>query len=228
PRLFPLESVNVIAGGQSIVVLDKSNKKIWQADLQHDIKDAGEGSRYGAGPCVEHDGTLFVFDEAVLSAFDVATGNARWRLPSVGIVGLFFGDRDMLYVNTTRGSLADIKYSQQIDVNKSTGNVFQKIDAKSGKILCIMNPRGLVGYVSGKFIYTFYTFDPGDEEDLQSDALSGLMKPPLTVITRIDPGDGRVLWDHEEGRATMDAAFSGNTIQLIMKKEVEVLRYFTF
>src|SRR5581483_6994102 len=45
PRLFPLESVNVIAGGQSIVVLDKSNKKIWQADLQHDIKDAGEGSR---------------------------------------------------------------------------------------------------------------------------------------------------------------------------------------
>src|SRR5207248_621605 len=98
--------------------------------------------------------------------------------------------------------------SQQIDVNKQTQNVFQKIDAKSGKTLWSMHPRGLVTYVSGKFIYTYTTFDPGDEEDQLSDATSGLMKPAMTVITRIDPKTGRVLWDHEEERAAMDVKFN--------------------
>jgi len=225
PRLFPLASVTVVAGGKSIVVLDKSNKKLWQADLQHTIPERDEESRHGDGPCVERDGVLYVFDEAVLTAFDLAGGDVRWRLPSVGIVGLFFDDQGMLYVNTTTGSLDDIRFSQQIDVNRSTQVVFQKIDPKTGKSQWTMNPRGLVSYVSGKFIYTFYSYDPGDEEDQMSDALSGLTKPPLTVVTRIDPKTGRVLWDHEESRATMDAKFSGSIIQLVLKKEVEVLRY---
>ena len=53
-----------------------------------------------------------------MSAFDLATGNARWRLPSVGVVGLFFDDQDNVYVNTTTGNPDDIKYSRQIDINQ--------------------------------------------------------------------------------------------------------------
>jgi len=227
PRLFPLKTVNVVAGGKTLVVLDKSNKKLWQVELTFALGSGMEGGQYGDGPCIERDGTLYVFDQAMLSAFDLANGNARWRLPSVGIVGLFTDDKGMLYVNTTTASLDDIKYSQQIDINKSTQSVFMKIDPKTGKMLWSMHPRGLICYLSGKYIYTYYTFDPGDEEDQLSDATSGLMKPAMTAITRIDPKSGRVLWEHDEPRATVDVKFNGNIIQLVMKKEVEVLKYFT-
>ena len=94
-----LKTVNVIAAGKTVIVLDKSNKKLWQAALTYNVSGAGDGgfagreSQFGAGPCVEHGDTLYVFDQAVLSAFDLATGNARWRLPSVGIVGLFFDEQ---------------------------------------------------------------------------------------------------------------------------------------
>ena len=98
PRLFPLKTVNVLAGGRSIIVFDKSNKKLWEASFTYPIGPGYQGfneedSPFGAGPCVEHGNVLYVFDQAVLSAFDLTTGNVRWRLPSVGVVGLFFDDR---------------------------------------------------------------------------------------------------------------------------------------
>ena len=71
----------------------------------------------------------------MLTAFDLATGNARWRLPSVGIVGLFFDDKGMMYVNSTTASPENIKYSRQIDINQKTDAVFLKVDPKTGRIL---------------------------------------------------------------------------------------------
>src|SRR5690242_20146935 len=105
PQLFVLKTVNVITAGKEVVVLDKSNKKLWQATLTYSVPAVGRGifheeSQFGEGPCVEHDDTLYVFDQAVLSAFDLNSGNARWRLPSVGTVGLFFDDKNNIYVNT--------------------------------------------------------------------------------------------------------------------------------
>ncbi len=232
PQLFALKTVNVLAAGKAIVVFDKSNKKLWQADLTYAISAgansfSGEASRYGDGPCVERDGTLYIFDAAVLSAFDVTTGNARWRIPSVGIVGIFFDDKGNLYVNTTTGNPDDIKYSRQIDVNKSTEAVFMKMDPASGKILWQVKPTGFVTYVSGKFIYAVQTFDPGDEDEQMSDAMAGLQKSPLTRIIRLSPADGRILWQYEEPRAAMDIQCDGSFIRIIFKKEVEVLHYFT-
>ena len=98
PALLPLKTVNVLAAGKTVIVFDKTNKKIWQAALTYNVAGGnraanGEASPFGEGPCVEHGDTLYVFDQAVLTAFDLATGNARWRLPSVGVVGLFFDDQ---------------------------------------------------------------------------------------------------------------------------------------
>ncbi|HEX3100147.1 MAG TPA: PQQ-binding-like beta-propeller repeat protein, partial [Pyrinomonadaceae bacterium] len=233
PQLVALKTVNVLTAGKTVVVLDKSNKKLWQADLTYGISGGGnnfspEKSLYGDGPCVERDGTLYIFDAAVLSAFDVTTGNARWRIPSVGVVGLFFDDKGNLYVNTTTGNPDDIKYSRQIDVSKATEAVFMKIEPASGKILWSVKPGGFVTYFSGKFIYAIQSFDPGDEDEQMSDALAGLEKPPLTRIIRLSPADGRILWQRDEPRAPMNIQCDGSSIRIIFKKEVEVLHYFTF
>ncbi|HEY3761301.1 MAG TPA: PQQ-binding-like beta-propeller repeat protein [Verrucomicrobiae bacterium] len=230
PQLIALKTVNVLAAGKTVIVFDKSNKKLWQTALTYDItggdnQSSLEQSPYGAGPCVEQNGVLYVFDQAVLGAFDVTTGNARWRIPSVGVVGLFFDPKGMLYVNTTTGNPDDIKYSREIDVTKSASAVIMKVDPASGKILWKAGGSGYVTYLSGPFIYTLQSFDPGDEEDQMSDATAGFMKPALTRIIRIDPSDGHQLWQWDESHAPMNVQFDNNYIEIVFKKEVRVLHF---
>jgi outer membrane protein assembly factor BamB len=229
PQLIPLKTVNVLAAGKTVIVLDKTNKKLWQTTLTYDVTGGKqsplEESPYGDGPCVEHDGVLYVFDQAVLSAFDLTTGNARWRIPTVGVVGLFFDEKGMLYVNTTTGNPDDIKYSRQIDVTKSTTAIILKIDPVAGKILWRSQGSGYVSYVSGQFIYAVQSFDPGDEEDQMTDNTLALLKPALTRIIRISPSDGHSLWQIDQPRAAMNVQFDGSYIHIIFKKQVQVLHY---
>jgi outer membrane protein assembly factor BamB len=234
PQLYPLETVNVVAGGKTVIALDKSNKQIWQAQLTYDVSGSGQfgdedsdNPQYGAGPCVEHNGTLYVFDQAVLTAFDPATGNVHWRIPSVGIVGMFFDDKGMIYLNTTSGSPDDIKYSRQIDVNKQSEAIVQKIDPASGKLLWSYNPGSYISYLNGKYIFAYRYSDSGDDDEQLNDGAAGLENPSYLKIMRINPGNGHVMWDHEEPRAPMDIRFDHNMISLVFKKEVEVLRFFS-
>lgn len=233
PQFFALKTVNVIAAGKTVIAFDKTNKKLWQSQLTYPITggdvQAGEQaqSEYGQGPCVEHDGSLYVFDQAVLTAFDAISGNVRWRIPSVGVVGLFFGDKGMLYVNTTTGNPDDIRYARQIDVDKQTSAVVLKVDPSNGTILWKTTPGGYISYLSGDFIYADQYYDPGDTEDELSDAAAGLQKPAYFRIMRINPANGRIMWEYNEGRAPVDIHFDQNIISVVLKKEVEVLRFFT-
>jgi len=232
PQLFPLKTVNVVAAGKTVIVLDKSNKKLWQATLTYSIPGDGiemfsEKSKFGEGPCVEHGDTLYVFDQAVLSAFELTTGNARWRLPSVGVVGLFFDDKDMIYVNTTSGNPDDLKFARQIDIEKRTDDVLMKVDSKTGKTLWSIKPGGFISYLSGKYIYTVQTDDPNpmDEEQMSDMAIT---KPPYFRIARIDSKNGRILWEHYQDRVPFDVRFHDNSIELVFKREVQVLKFLAF
>jgi outer membrane protein assembly factor BamB len=237
PALFPLKTVNVLTAGKTVIVFDKTNKKLWQATLAYSVL-AGTGilgwasafsrenTQYGEGPCVERGNTLYVFDQAVLTAFDLATGNAVWRLPSVGIVGLFFDDKGMMYVNSTTASPENIKYSKQIDINQKTDAIFLKVDPKTGRILWSSKPGGFISYLSGKFIYTYYINDAGEGADSGMAALAGITPTPSFIkIRRINPGNGQIMWDYQQLRAPLDVQFNRNMIELIFKKEVQVLKF---
>ncbi len=235
PALFPLKTVNVLTSGKTVTVLDKTNKKMWQATLVYSVP-AGSGilsdeggfgpgkSPYGEGPCVEHGDTLYVFDQAMLTAFDLATGNARWRLPSVGIAGLFFDDKGMLYVNSTTASPENIKFSRQIDISQKTDSVFLKVDPKTGRILWKAEPGNFISYLSGKFIYTYYVHFGGDDSGMAD--LAGITPTPSFVrIRRINPRNGETMWDYQQMRAPLNLQFNANTIELVFKKEVQVLKF---
>ena len=234
PRLFPLKTVNVLAAGRTVIVLDQSNKKLWETTLTYPVSGGNPGfggaeSQFGDGPCVEHGGLLYIFDQAVLSACDLATGNVRWRLPSIGVVGLFFDDQGMLYVNTTTGNPDDIRYARQIDITKSTEAVLLKIDTRTGKTLWSVKPGGFLCYLSGKYIYTLQSYDPNPTDvEVLSDTLEGLQKPPCLHIARINQKNGRVMWDHYQDRAPVYFRFQDNSIELVFKKEVQLLTYLSF
>ena len=179
---------------------------------------------------MQHDDTLYVFDQAVLSSFDLASGNARWRLPSIGVVGLFFDDQNNVYVNTTTGNPDDIKYSRQIDLSRQTESVVSKVDARTGRTLWSVKPGGFVSYLSGKFIYVIESYDPNPtDQDEMNDLTAGLQKPAYLRLSRLRPSDGRLLWDYyDRDRCPVNWHFDGNSIELIFKREVQVLRYLTF
>jgi hypothetical protein len=237
PQLFVLKTVNVVAAGRTVIVLDKANKKLWETTLTYPIASTGgellsaflrEDAQFGEGPVVEHGDALYVFDQAVLSAFELSSGNARWRVPSVGVAGLFFDDAGSIYVNTTSANPDDIKYSRQIDITKQTDNVLLKLDPKTGKQLWNIKPGGFISYLHGKYIYTYQSYDPNPTDEDVNDM--AIQKPPYFRIARINPKNGRLLWEYYDAkdRCPIDIRFADNTITLVFKKEVQVLKYLTF
>lgn len=226
PNLYPLDSVTVATAEKQIIVLDKENKKLWQSGLNYNVVGAlasmDQGTAvYGEGPCVERKGTLYVFDQGVLSAFELKTGNARWRLPTVGIAGLFFDDHDMLYVNTTSAAHDSLKYSRQIDLSQKVSSIILKLDSRDGKILWSAESEGLVNYVSGKIILVTQLSIPPEDDGMET----GLERQPSTRIRRLNPRNGREVWEYYQDRVPLDIAFGDGTIRLVFKKEVQVLRF---
>ncbi len=232
PALFPLKTVNVLAAGKTLIVFDKTNKKLWQATLTYNVPDAsraanGEISPFGEGPCVERGDTLYVFDQAVLTAYDLANGNARWRLPTVGVVGLFFDDHGMLYVNITTADPDNIRYSRQIDISQKIQADLLKIDPQTGKTLWNTKPGGFISYLSGDFIYTIQIYNPTEEENKMAD-MEGVTRNPAHIwIRRINPGNGHVMWEYYQADkgAILNVRFKDNAIELVFRKEVDVLKY---
>jgi hypothetical protein len=236
PKLFPLKTVTVLASNKKVTVFDKTNKKLWEGTLNYNVLGGSgepdpEAVTTGEGPCVEHKDALYVFDQGVLTAFDLKTGNARWRVPSVGISGIFFDEKDNLYVNSTDASPDSIKYSRQIDVSGKVNSVIQKVDSRTGKVLWVSQPGGAVSYVSGPFIYVVQTYSPMADEEDEEDPYSvttGFETQPYLRIRRINPKNGKEMWEHFQQRAPLDIEFDKNTIRLVFRKEVQVLRFTTF
>jgi hypothetical protein len=229
PRVIPLETVNVLASNKKIMVFDKNHKKLWEAPLSYNLAGGGgldeETAPFGLGPCIERKGSLYVFDEGALAAFDLATGNSRWRLPSIGIGGIFFDDRDNMYVNTSSAGPDKLKYSRQIDISSKDHVVLLKVDSRAGKILWSAMQDGLITYVSGKFIYTMSANGSSSEDEDDAPMQTGLEIPAYLRIKRLDPGNGHQMWEHVEKRSPLHAQFDKNTIRLVFKKEVEVLKF---
>jgi outer membrane protein assembly factor BamB len=234
PHLYPCKTVNVVAANKSILVFDKNNKKLWQATLSYNVEGVArdfeeENTRYGQGPCVESINALYVFDQGVLTAFELASGNAKWRLPSVGVSGLFFDSDGMIYINTTDAGPDTIKFSRQIDVSQKVGAIIQKIDPKNGKVLWTAMPGGPISYVIGKFIYTVQSYSGGDpDEESPYTPETGLETKPYLKIKLINPKNGRDVWEHFQQRAPLDVEFEKNMIRLVFRREVQVLKFLTF
>ncbi len=248
PALHPLKSVDVVTAGKELTVLSRVNKKLWSGKLSYPVPGGlggpdssgsataepmadhdGSGSgrlSTGAGPVVEREGTLYVCDQGMLTCFALADGTVRWRLPSVGIAGLWFDDAGALYVNTTTGNPDSIRYSKQIDVTAKTHNRVLKVDAPSGRTLWTAEDEGHVTYLWKDFIYTVESNTGSDEEEAAMLGTSlGFEIPAHIRLRRLDAGNGRVRWEHYQKRFPLDVHFERNTIQLLFKREVQNLRF---
>jgi putative pyrroloquinoline-quinone binding quinoprotein len=227
PQLFPLKTVDVLTAGKTMIVIDKFNQKRWEATLAYPASAAMTLGGFGWGsaddsdsfmPCLEHGNTLFFYDQGVLAAFDIATGNARWRLPSVGVSSLKFDAEGMMYVISTSAQQEQIKYTEQIDVRRKVKPVMMKVDPRTGQIIWTLNQTGQSCLFSGKYFYAVEAFIGGGKR-------FGKEVPAHTRIYRLHPRDGRVIWDHVEKHYPVDIDFQDNQIVALFPGEMKVLRF---
>jgi hypothetical protein len=71
--------------------------------------------------------------------------------------------------------------------------------------------------------------DRDDDEEGGSPytADSILGKHATLSIKRLNPANGRQIWEHCQDRAPYDVQFDKNTIRLVFKQEVQVLKFFS-
>jgi len=234
PSVYPLDTVNVVAANKTVFVFDKLNKLLWA--VTNTFNMAGDhaaldpaNAPFGLGPVTERNGTLYVADQGVLTAFELSSGNARWRIPTVGVMGIFFDDAGMLYVNSTTANPDSITYSKQVDVTRRTEPVVMKIDPATGKTLWSVQPHGFVSYISGKFLYVVQMSEGGSLPGTLGAVAGSAYETHSTFgLRRLNPKNGVVLWEYFQQRFPIDVKFDRNTIQVVFPKEVQVLRYLTF
>jgi hypothetical protein len=116
PQFIPLKTVDIVAGGRSILVLNKNNKKLWEAKLTFPVP-SGNPFEETQTPCLETRDGLFFADKGLLTCFELTTGNARWRLNSVGISAVQSDDQGKLYLDTVGADPEALKYSQQVNIH---------------------------------------------------------------------------------------------------------------
>ena len=230
PIFFPLKTVDLLTAGKSLLIFDKQNKKIAQAELTFPIADHFTTEYHGNdAPCVEANGTLFFFDKGVLTAFDLQTGSARWRLPSVGISGIHLDKKGFLYVGTTTAAPEDIQYSEQIKMSDAITPLVMKVEAVSGKILWKSAQTCDEVFLTGKYVYVTDSSRKGFSMiTAAQDAFGQSSKGGGLRLYRIDPSNGKKMWSFSKQGQPENVDFSENRILLHYSNEIEIMKFISF
>ena len=232
PAFFPLITVDLLVAGQTLTVFDKQNHKLFDAKLSYPVSE-----RFTTGdlagrlmPAVQLGNTLCFFDQGVLTAFSLPSGDVRWRLPSFGISAIQFDGRDSLYVDSTKAGPEDIQYADTINFDKIPP-VLLKVDAASGKILWKAEGRGDRCLISGKFLYAESVEQGGAGiAAALGDALNAPRggAPVYFHLYRMDPATGRALWSLYREQRPDNLAIQDNRILLRFGNDLELFKFLAF
>ncbi|MDB6016143.1 MAG: Pyrrolo-quinoline quinone, partial [Pedosphaera sp.] len=221
PNFVALKTVDIVTAGNSITVLDKNNKKLWDAKLTYSVQ-AGGSYWDGRSPYLETKDSLYVADKGVLTRFDLATGNVRWRLNSVGISRIQTDTAGNLYLDTTSAGPETIKFSQEVNIHNKTEPVTMKVSATTGKVLWRLLAIGDGCIISGKFVYT--------TRISQQVAFLHLEDGPDTHynLNLLKPSTGSRIWNYHLGnQPVMKTEIQKNWILIQTRDQVLVLKFFS-
>jgi len=237
PQFFPLKTVDLLVGGKKLQVFDKSNRKLWESQLAFKVDGGGYGSgwRQEEIPAVETKDSLCFFDQGVLTAFDLKSGNVRWRLSSVGISRIQLDEKGALYVTTTSASPETLRNCQQVTVGGDVKAVVMKVDPTTGKVIWQIGRAGDECYITGKFLYVSRA--QISHWDIMGAVLRGDTSargeilpsavPEHFRIDRFNPKTGKRVWEYYRKGAPIAQDFQKNRIMLLFPQEIQVLGFYS-
>jgi outer membrane protein assembly factor BamB len=223
PELFSLKTVDLLVSGVLLQVFDKNNKKLWESKLTYRIRDrSGAGGVRLPPPCLEAGNTLYLADKGMLTSFDLASGNVHWRLTTVGISRFQLDDEGKLYIDTTTSDPEFIQYPDDPALRKKAQPLVMKVEPATGTILWRSERTASNCLLSGKFVYAarisrasvLLHMGEGEKFDFN--------------LYRLDPANGRELWQYYQLKRGVAAEARKNWILLQFSDEVQVLSFFSF
>ncbi len=225
PTLYALPTVDVLAAGKTIRVFDKSNKKLWEAGLGFSMAQSTAtqrdpyAERTDGTPAVEHGNRLYFIDPGMLTCFELATGNALWRFQASGISGLQFDREGTVYVTATSGGVDHLLNSKSTDPEKQFQPVILKLDPANGKSLWDLPRRTQSCRASGKFIYAM------DASMGEPGTLTRRPTPEYMKLYRLENETGLVRWEHYDKRMPLSWDCQDNTIVLLFRNELQIVKF---
>ncbi len=223
PQFIPLKTVDIVAGGQSILVLNRNNKKFWDAKLTFPVPSVSLFDETQI-PCLETRDALFFADKGMLTCFELTTGNARWRLNSVGISAVQADDQGRLYIDTAGADPDALKYSQEVNIHDKKHRFIMKVDPQTGKVLW-RSERPADYYhcvLSGPFVYSIRNWSTQDMLRLEEGP------DRRFSLTLLDPGTGDLIWTYPRiNHPNVKTEIQQKSILLQFDDELIVLKFFS-
>ena len=218
-RFFAGKGVDVLTDMEHLYIFDKQNQLLKKDPLSFPVHSSFSTGSENV-PFLEHGGRLYFFDQGALTAYELPSGKAAWRLPSVGITTIQANDDNHLFVNSTTAPVESIQYSEQEYIKDRSKAVLIKVNAKSGKKLWESKQAGQKSRLAGDYLY-------GTQVSSSSlSSLTGAAPADRFKLLRIDPGDGDRIWEKMiEGGQAID--FNGTRILVQSFGNYRVFKYLT-
>jgi outer membrane protein assembly factor BamB len=222
PFFFAQKTVDLLVAGQTLIVFNKNNQKLWEAKLTYPI--AYEKRDTDEGPALEVGSKLLFYDQGVLTAFDLKKGDVQWRVNSVGITSLTPDGRGNIYLSSSTAGPENIRYTQQVNFNEKIYPMIVKVELKGGKVLW-QSPRvGSNCQVSDDYVYTSDSQISG--LDMMKTAMGGDGGTPVHWrLHRLNPSSGAEKWEWYREGAPQTVRLRGKQILLHFKKDLRLLKY---
>jgi len=182
-------------------------------------RDDSEAVKDGE-PMLETGGKLYFADGAFLSAFQISTGQALWRVPNVGIRKIEIDGDGNVYVATANLSVDTLSYAITEHTDPATASVM-KIDAATGKVLWNAQKYQDV-WASGKDVYAFREIiNPNDAMERVFDSRN--VPEARTKIYKLSRGSGEPIWEWYQPRRPRHVIASHKDVALIFPTELQVI-----
>lgn len=186
PMVIPLETVDVLWAGTTLIVMDRENRILWTAELAHPAPAHWEAAGRQVGterPCGEIGGRLLVADQGTLTCFELATGRVRWRLPLMGIRRMAASpEGHALFLGATTATVEDLKHPLATKLWDRPRPLLLKVEAETGHVIWRQVGKADQCFLSGDGLYGWWL----------ARGMSG--EGTFFHFYRLDPEDGRVLW----------------------------------
>jgi len=226
PFFFTQKTVDYLVAGNTLIVFNKNNQKLWEAKLTYSISPSfWEEIDNQGGPALEQGSRLLFYDQGVLTAFDLKKGEALWRVNSVGISSLALDGDGNVYVSSTTAGPENIRYARQISFSNKIYPQILKVELKSGKVLW-QSPRvGSDCMVTGGIVYTTSAQTSGVDAMASMMNRSDAALPVHWRMFRLNPSNGKDEWEYYRNGGPRETYPRQKRILLHYNEALVMLKY---
>ncbi len=213
---------HLVSAGTKLIAFGGANKPAWEATLGAPLPiHRGDSELENGTPWLEAGGKLFIADGAFLSAFDLKSGQAVWRLPSVGIRKIQVDAEGGLYVLSENLSVETLSYVNDASFHDAVP-ITMSIDSADGKIRWQVEKYQDL-WASGKDVYVQREGKNAGDVEAQvfdpSKAVEARVK-----IYKLSRSSGKPLWEWFQPRRPHAVQVHGKSVALLFAGELQVIR----